>query len=122
VAGKTGTDDYRDAWFVGYDPERAVGVWVGFDRRKAVGLSGSAAALPIWARVFREVRAATPGRDFTPPPGVVSVIICPESGGVVTGHCPRWLEETFVSGTEPRGPCRLHEGGFFRRLRRFLGR
>jgi penicillin-binding protein 1B len=122
VAGKTGTtDDYRDAWFEGYDPDRAVGVWVGFDRRQDVGLSGSAAALPIWAQVFQGIRGGGPWRDFTPPPGIVTVLICPESGGKVTGNCPDWIEEEFLAGTEPQKDCDLHGGGFLRRLRRFFG-
>ena len=49
VAGKTGTTDgYRDAWFVGYSSDMVIGVWVGFDDERPVGLTGAQAALPIW--------------------------------------------------------------------------
>jgi membrane peptidoglycan carboxypeptidase len=118
---KTGTtDDYRDAGLKGTTP---IGRWsLGeFDRRRDVGLSGSAAALPIWAQVFREIRAGGPWREFTAPPGIVTALICPESGGKVTGNCPDWIEEEFLAGTEPQTECDLHGGGFLRRLRRFFG-
>jgi penicillin-binding protein 1B len=68
LAGKTGTtDDERDAWFVGFTPELVVAVWVGFDEPQSLGLSGAAAALPIWARFVREATGGTIRGEFFPP-------------------------------------------------------
>jgi penicillin-binding protein 1B len=121
VAGKTGTtDDYRDAWFVGYDPHRAVGVWVGFDRDGMVGLSGAEAALPIWARAFRQIEHGGSEDGFAQPPGVTTVEICPESGHLAEAGCPDVIEEVFLAGTEPEDECLVH-GGFFNRFFRMFG-
>ena len=56
VAGKTGTtDDFSDAWFIGFDPDITLGVWVGYDQKKPLGqgMSGAEAALPIWVNIFK---------------------------------------------------------------------
>ena len=56
-AGKTGTtNDYADAWFIGFTPELACGVWVGYDQRKTIypNAQGGAIAAPIWAQVVRK--------------------------------------------------------------------
>lgn len=121
VAGKTGTtDDYRDAWFVGFTPRRAIGVWVGFDRRELIGLSGTAAALPIWASAMRE--SIDPSGDglFPRPGGIVTVPICPETGLLATGSCPDFREEEYIEGTEPLDSCDRHGGGIIGTIRRFL--
>lgn len=69
VAGKTGTtNDFRDAWFVGYSPDLVVAVWVGFDDAARVGLTGARAALPIFARFVREAVGGDGLRDFDPAP------------------------------------------------------
>ncbi|MCA9730002.1 MAG: transpeptidase-transglycosylase, partial [Candidatus Eisenbacteria bacterium] len=121
LAGKTGTtDDYRDAWFVGFSPVRVAGVWVGFDRGGRVGLSGSRAALPIWAALMRAVQP--PGGDgaFTRPPRIVEARIDPQSGQLAGSRCPETVDEVFLSGTEPKDECGLHRDGFFARLKRFF--
>lgn len=65
VAGKTGTtNDFRDAWFVGYSPDLVVAVWVGFDDAARVGLTGARAALPIFARFVRDAVGGDGLRDF----------------------------------------------------------
>ena len=56
IAGKTGTtDDFSDAWFIGFDPDITLGVWVGYDQKKPLGqgMSGAEAALPIWINIFK---------------------------------------------------------------------
>ncbi|MGH7820343.1 MAG: transglycosylase domain-containing protein, partial [Candidatus Binatia bacterium] len=89
LAGKTGTtNDEKDAWFVGYSPEWVAGVWVGFDDGKPFGMTGSGAALPIWAGVMRDVLAATEERFFTIPPGVVFRDVDRYSGLLATWSCP----------------------------------
>lgn len=121
AAGKTGTtDDYRDAWFVGYTPRCATGVWVGFDRRAEIGLSGAAAALPIWAAMMRQNHGDGGDGDFRAPPGVVHVTVCAQSGLLATGDCPDYHDEIFLEGTEPDKECDLHGGGILGSIRRFF--
>jgi len=120
AAGKTGTSDsLRDAWFVGYTPDILVAVWVGYDDNRPVGLSGAAAALPIWVDVMRRVGHRESG-SFTRPRGIVNVWIDPTTGLRATRRCPERREEIFVRGTEPKQHCTLHDKnsddsfGFFR--------
>jgi len=120
VAGKTGTtDDYRDAWFIGYSPRLAAGVWVGFDRKESVGMSGAAAALPVWARFFAAVQARD--GEFPRPGGVVTVSVDPETGLLATPWCFDAVEEDLLARTEPDRECDRHDSGFFAGLRRFFG-
>jgi penicillin-binding protein 1A len=96
LGGKTGTtDDYTDAWFIGFDPDITVGVWVGFDQKKPIGAgqSGTVAALPIWIDVMKSWTAARraaghPVPEFTRP------------GNVVLVQLPSGTE-AFIAGTEP---------------------
>ena len=68
AAGKTGTtNDYKDAWFVGYTPDLLAVVWVGFDGPSKLNLSGAEAALPIWTEFMKSATANMPITDFTPP-------------------------------------------------------
>jgi membrane carboxypeptidase/penicillin-binding protein len=69
AAGKTGTtNDYKDAWFVGYTPDLLAVVWVGFDGPTKIGLSGAEAALPIWTEFMKNATANMAVTDFIPPP------------------------------------------------------
>jgi penicillin-binding protein 1B len=109
AAGKTGTtNDLRDAWFVGFTPELLTVVWVGFDDNQPVGLSGSQAALPIWARFMMAALAGRPNVGFAPPPGIVFVTIDRDTGKLAQPGCPRVLGEAFIAGTEPAEACELH--------------
>jgi penicillin-binding protein 1B len=111
AAGKTGTtNDGRDAWFVGFTPDLLTVVWVGFDERKRLGLTGSEAALPIWARFMKAATAGAPLASFVAPPGVASVRIDPYTGGVATENCPDVIEEAFWKGQEPTEACTVHGG------------
>lgn len=95
VAGKTGTtNDDRDAWFVGYTPRLAVGVWVGFDDGTSVGLTGAAAALPIFAQFVRNAVADGNDGDFPVPDGV--------EFAYAGRDCQR---EAFLTGTVPDQQC-----------------
>lgn len=68
AAGKTGTtNDYKDAWFVGYTPDLLAVVWVGFDGPRKIGLSGAEAALPIWTEFMKNATASMPVTDFVGP-------------------------------------------------------
>ncbi|HUO03761.1 MAG TPA: PBP1A family penicillin-binding protein [Candidatus Binataceae bacterium] len=112
AAGKTGTtQDYRDAYFIGYTPKIVCGVWVGFDTPESIGLTGAQAALPAWVEFMRAAAQADP-EDFDQPPGVTIEAIDPESGGIATSACPKAVQLPFLSGTEPRHLCPLH-GGIF---------
>lgn len=71
AAGKTGTtNDYGDAWFVGFTPDLVTVVWVGFDQRESLRLSGGRAALPIWTEFMKRATEGQPVSCFAPPPGI----------------------------------------------------
>jgi penicillin-binding protein 1B len=121
IAGKTGTtDEYRDAWFVGYTPALVIGVWVGFDDRRELRLTGAQAALPIWMEMARHL-IPTDSPEFEKPTGIVTESIDPQSGQLTTSECPEVVEEVFIQGTEPTEYCPLHGGGLLDRLKRGLG-
>jgi penicillin-binding protein 1B len=110
AAGKTGTtNDLRDAWFVGFTPELLTVVWVGFDDNQPVGLSGSQAALPIWADFMKRALGGRSSTAFKVPEGVAFADIDPESGQLVTPACPNVVSEVFLEGTQPVEFCPLHQ-------------
>ncbi|MGA1794499.1 MAG: penicillin-binding protein 1A [bacterium] len=105
VGGKTGTtDNYTDAWFIGFSPYLVTGVWVGFDQKITLGRNetGSRAACPIWTTFMQSYHQGRPRRDFEKPNDVVEVPIDPENGLRVTGSFPNRFMEVFQRGTEPR--------------------
>lgn len=111
AAGKTGTtNDYVDAWFVGYTPDLLALVWVGFDQREALGLSGAQAALPIWVNFMKQATADTPPSDFPVPSGIKFVLIDSNTGALATPYCPTVIREAFHIGDEPTKPCGEHPG------------
>lgn len=112
-AGKTGTtDDYRDAWFVGYTPQIVTGVWVGYDKPRpgGKGFTGGGIAAPIWERFMRKAVALKPAGDFTRPETVISVAIDPATGCPATAASPESRDEFYVAGTEPMEYCSEHGG------------
>ena len=112
-AGKTGTtDDYRDAWFIGYTPQIITGVWVGYDKPRpgGKGFTGGAVAAPIWERFMRKAVASKPVVDFPRPDTVVSVSIDPATGFLATEDCPVKRDEYYIAGTEPTEYCPKHGG------------
>ena len=111
VAGKTGTtNNYRDAWFVGYTPDIIALVWVGFDDGSSVFAQGSVAALPIWAELMSALPQYTPGSWFRKPSGVVMRIVCSQSGQLaVKNRCPEPMEEIFLHMHVPGEYCRFHK-------------
>ena len=81
VAGKTGTtNDFKDAWFVGYTPDILALVWVGFDDGSPIQATGSSAALPIWADLINAVPQYISGDWFRQPPGVVKRVFVGRAG------------------------------------------
>ena len=112
-AGKTGTtDDYRDAWFIGYTPQVITGIWVGFDQPRpgGKGFTGGAVAAPIWGRFMRQALAARPAVDFPKPETVVSVSIDPATGFLATTDCPATRDEFYITETQPTEYCPKHGG------------
>jgi penicillin-binding protein 1A len=110
-AGKTGTtNDYTDAWFIGFCPDLATGVWVGFDEKRTMGEkeTGARVALPIWIEFMTEALRGIPDRPFPEPHGIVRREICEETGLLATSHCPARRTEIFISGTEPLRFCDIH--------------
>ena len=87
AAGKTGTsDDYEDAWFVGYTPHLVTGVWFGLDRPSPIMARGFAGtvAVPAWARFMRDATAGAKPDWYQMPPDLEKVAICPLSGARAT--------------------------------------
>ena len=111
VAGKTGTsNNRRDNWFVGYTPERATVVWVGFDDDSPTPFSGSKAALPMWTKFMLAVRPAEGYSRFAAPEGIRVVLIDPVTGELATERCPEVLSEAFPAKRLPQIVCHLHGG------------
>ena len=102
LGGKTGTtDDFTDAWFVGFDPDITIGVWVGFDTKRSIGQgqSGSTAALPIWIDVMthwieRRRKAGEAPPEF------------PAPGNIVFATNDAGQQDAFIAGTEPGAEIR----------------
>lgn len=104
AAGKTGTsNDTRDAWFAGFSPDLAVGVWVGFDDNAKTGITGGVASVPIWTSFKRCIEGFHEELQFIPPPGVVFVDIDSVTNKAANSHTPPEdiFKEAFVRGTEP---------------------
>ncbi len=105
VAGKTGTtNDARDAWFVGFTPELAAAVWVGFDDGTPLGLTGARAALPIFGHFLIGALGADGGEEFAVPPGLERVAIH-EPTGLRAGFLCWGEAEWFLAGTAPVESC-----------------
>src|SRR5687767_704615 len=125
AAGKTGTtNDYHDAWFVGYTPKLVTGVWVGYDMPKTIISNGYAAelAVPIWGRFMKTATRNDKPEWFKAPSGLTSATICRLSGALATDACRDEITidddgnvkrsnvytEYFVRGTEPTTFCPIH--------------
>jgi penicillin-binding protein 1A len=114
VAGKTGTtNDYSNAWFIGFTPQLVTGVWVGYDRPRSLGRdeTGSRVAVPLWTTFMAEALAGTPVEDFPVPERVILVPVDLDPSGA----CIRPVMMAFVMGTEPRnvcGPARASSPGY----------
>ncbi|KAF0146008.1 MAG: penicillin-binding protein 1A [Nitrospirae bacterium] len=104
AAGKTGTtNDYRDAWFVGYTTGLTACVWVGFDDIRPLGSqeTGAKAASPIWLNFMRSASGSEEPLDFSVPEGIVRYAIDPATGLLAKEEIPGVLKEYFKEGTQP---------------------
>lgn len=109
TAGKTGTtNDFRDAWFLGYTPHYVSGAWVGFDQERPLGSgeTGSRAASPIWLDFMKKAAADQPKTPFSPPASVVFAEIDQRTGLRAAVHGPHTVTECFKPGTVPEAPAR----------------
>jgi penicillin-binding protein 1A len=115
LGGKTGTtNDFTDAWFIGFTPSLTVGVWVGFDQKKSLGdeMTGSEAAAPIFVSFMEKYLAKNPETGkFAPPSGVYMIDIDKYTGKLVTPDCLYPFSEAFLPGTEPLEFCNEEEHG-----------
>ena len=122
AGGKTGTtQNWTDAWFVGYSPKIAAGVWFGVDDPKVslgVNQSGSRAALPVWAKFMKAAHDSLGWKHekFTRPDGILTKKICKISKDLPIRNCPI-EEEIFNSKYAPSVKCKIHTDGFPRRMR-----
>ena len=110
LAGKTGTtNNYRDAWFVGYTPDFLALVWIGFDNGESLYTTGAGAAIPVFAKLVGNMPGYISQNEFTIPPGVIKKKICKDSGEpAVFLNCPDTYEEYFLVDNQPQTQCHLH--------------
>jgi penicillin-binding protein 1A len=109
LAGKTGTtNDFKDAWFIGFSPQLALGVWVGLDSSDSIGKkeTGARAALPIWMETMSAWLKDHPSRDFSVPRDVRLVQVDRRTGLLAAPPCKRFaIEIALKKGTEPSRKC-----------------
>ncbi|MDR1302349.1 MAG: PBP1A family penicillin-binding protein [Treponema sp.] len=114
AAGKTGTtQNWSDAWAVGYTPYYTSAIWFGFDKPgNSLGLSltGATLAGPIWGDFMQEIHQGLPMKDFVrPTSGIIDVRVCAKSGLLPTPDCNEGeLVLPFLEGTQPLQSCDLH--------------
>ena len=111
AAGKTGTtNDFNDAWFIGFTPKLVAGVWIGFDAPRTILPNGFAAALavPLWTKFMMAATRGNAPEWFTPPGGVTTATVCRVSGKLATDGCDDTYLEYFASGTAPTTYCDVH--------------
>lgn len=114
VAGKTGTtQNWADAWTVGFSPYYTTAIWLGFDRAgNSLGVSqtGATVAAPIWSNYMRDIHLGLPMKQFPRPEGgVVSVTVCAKSGQLPTALCNEGtVNLLYLEGTQPTEPCTYH--------------
>lgn len=104
AAGKTGTtDQYMDAWFIGYTPEIAAGVWVGFDQKKTLGNgeTGGRTAAPIWLDFMKKARNSYPSADFIIPEGITIIPINNKTGEIGKDYSEKISWEAFKKDNLP---------------------
>jgi penicillin-binding protein 1A len=115
AAGKTGTtQNWADAWTVGFTPYYTAALWFGFDRPgNSLGLSLTGATLsgPIWGDFMREVHNGLPAKEFSrPATGVVDIRVCAKSGQLLTPQCNEGsVVLSFLDKYRPSGYCTYHE-------------
>jgi len=115
AAGKTGTtDDYTDAWFIGYTPELVAGVWIGYDLQQRIlehNAGGGRITAPAWTAFMRDVYDRRPApADWVRPDSLVTREVDQTNGYVASPYCPLEVRhwDWFYPGTEPTQVCPVH--------------
>ena len=140
AAGKTGTtNDFVDAWFVGFTPKLVAGIWMGFDQPRTIVANGYGGelAVPAWGEFMKVATRGDKPEWLKRPANVVAVDVCRMSGRRPAGGCERVdvvsksgdmttrsmiYSEYFVRGTEPYDTCPLHQDtGLFTRMAGLFG-
>jgi 1A family penicillin-binding protein len=123
IGGKTGTtNDYHDAWFVGFNSAVVVGVWVGYDQPARIreGGTGARIALPIWADFMRRTAQRLPAHAFEPPGDMRTEELCQISYLRAVEGCPTYTEY-FKDGDDiPTRLCTIHQGNMKQRVQRVV--
>jgi 1A family penicillin-binding protein len=123
IGGKTGTtNDYHDAWFVGFSSSVVAAVWVGFDQPATIqtGGAGARVALPIWADFMRRTAHLLPARAFSPPADLRGEELCRISYMRPVEGCPTYVEY-FKDGDDiPSRLCNIHTGNLKERTQRAI--
>ncbi|NCO23604.1 MAG: hypothetical protein COZ07_04355 [Candidatus Infernicultor aquiphilus] len=112
AAGKTGTtNDFVDAWFIGFTPDLVTAVYIGNDDRKPLGnkMTGGVVAAPVWAKFMKSALKNNDKKDFLQPDKVINISVCKESGLLPINSCPETLTVSFIKGTEPTSYCIIHQ-------------
>jgi penicillin-binding protein 1A len=133
VAGKTGTtDDFKDAWFVGFSSTMVAGVWVGFDKPAPIGRDGYGAqyALPIWADFMSKAARVRKPADFRVPTTLERTPLCRVSHMLPRDACPTYTEYFKRTDVIPEDRCDVHRGpnaaevigGIFSRIGKGIGK
>jgi membrane carboxypeptidase/penicillin-binding protein len=123
VGGKTGTtDEYKDAWFVGFSSSIVAGVWVGFDQPETIGKDayGARYALPIWADFMQRAARVRPPANFERPAGVEEEALCAITHRKPVDGCPLYTEYFKDDDDVPDRLCTLHSGSIRQRVTRTL--
>jgi len=111
VAGKTGTtNEFHDAWFIGYTPQLVGGVWVGFDRPRSLGKAAAHTAIPVWAGIMKALLRDAPALAFASDAELQYADIDPWTGMLADSSCAR-MAVPFIPGTAPTTPC--HHGDWY---------
>ncbi|MDH4210447.1 MAG: PBP1A family penicillin-binding protein [candidate division WOR-3 bacterium] len=111
AAGKTGTtNNYSDAWFIGYTPEYACGVWVGYDNNDRIfrGATGGFTSAPIWGDFMARIDTLQNKEFPRPSSGLSSTRICSQTGLLARPSCPEVIDQVYIEGTEPTELCDTH--------------
>jgi len=115
LAGKSGTtQNWSDAWVVGYTPYYTTAMWYGFDKPgNSLGISqtGEMLTSPLWGNYMRDIHNGLPQKSFPRPSGVADAAICRASGLLATESCPQTIYLPFLAGTVPGRYCDTHGSG-----------